>query len=98
MRVPIWAPVAVGSTAIVLLEKPLVLGLEVLLEDHAADLATLSAETLLRAEGGAVEGCIVGHLTGPADAGMERLVPGIADVAPVGLEQAASTRRQGDRP
>jgi hypothetical protein len=27
-------PIAVGPTAIVLLEKPLVLGLEVLLEDH----------------------------------------------------------------
>jgi hypothetical protein len=47
MRVPIRASVAVGPTAIVLLEKPLVLGLEVLLEDHTADLPTLFAETLL---------------------------------------------------
>jgi hypothetical protein len=27
---------------------------------------------------------------------MERLVPSIANVAPVGVEQAASTRSQGD--
>ena len=95
-RVPIRASVAVRPAPIVFLEKPLVLGLEVLLEDHAADLPTLFAETLLRPEVGAVEGRVVGQLTRPADAGMERLVPGIADVAPVRLEQAASSGSQGD--
>ena len=29
---------------------------------------------------------------------MERLVTGIAALAPVSVEQVASTRRQGDRP
>ena len=96
MRVPIRGSVAVRSTAIVVLEKPLVLGLEVLLEDHAADLATLFAETLFRPEVGAIERRVVGQLTRPADAGMERLVAGIAGVAPVGIEQAASPRSQGD--
>ena len=96
MRVPIRASVAVGSTAIVLLEKSLVLGLEVLLEDDAADLPTLFAETLLRAEVRAIERRVMGQLTRPADAGMECLMAGIADVAAVGVEQAASTRRQGD--
>jgi hypothetical protein len=38
----------------------------------------------------------VGQLTRPADAGMECLVTGIADVAPVGLEQAVPTRHHGD--
>jgi hypothetical protein len=51
MRVPIRASVAVGSTAIVLLEKPLVLGLEVLFEDHAADFPALFAERLLDRHG-----------------------------------------------
>ena len=38
------------------------------------------------------------QLTGSADAGMERLVTGIAAVAPVAVEQAASTCRQGHSP
>jgi hypothetical protein len=96
LRVPIRASVAVGPTAIVLLEKLLVLGLEVLLEDHAADLSTLLAETLLRAEVGAIERRIVRQLTGSADACMERLVTDIAAVAPVRVQQVASTRSQGD--
>jgi hypothetical protein len=98
LRVPIRASVAVGPTAIVLLEKLLVLGLEVLLEDHAADLSTLLAETLLRAEVGAIERRIVRQLTGSADACMERLVTGIAAGGPVCVEQVAAARSQGDGP
>ena len=54
MWVPIRAPVTVRPTAIVFLEKTLVLALEVLLEDDAVNLRTLFAETLLRVEVGAI--------------------------------------------
>ena len=79
-----------------LLEKLLVLALEVDLKDHTADLSTLFAETLFLAEVRAVEGRVMRQLTRPADAGMECLVTGIADIAPVGIEQTASARRQRD--
>jgi hypothetical protein len=72
----------------VLLEKLLVLGFEVLIQNHAADLPTVFAETLLRAEVGAMERRIVGQLPRAADAGMERLVTDIADVTSVAIEQA----------
>jgi hypothetical protein len=95
-RVPIRAPVTVRPTAVVFLEKALVFAFDVLLEDHAANLRALFTETLLRVEVGAIERGIVRQLTEPADAGMEPLVPGTADVAAVGIEQPASTRSQGD--
>ncbi len=96
MRVPIRAPVTIRPTAIVFLEKALVLALEVLLEDHAVYLRTLLAEPLLSAEVGAIEGRVVRQLTRPTDACMERLVTDIAAVAPVRVEEVASTRSQGD--
>ena len=98
MWVPIRAPVTVRSTAIVFLEKALVFAFEVLFEDHAADLRTLSAETLFSAEVDAVERRIVRQLTGPADACMERLLTGIAAGAPVRVEQVPSTCRQRESP
>jgi hypothetical protein len=96
MRVPIRTPVTVRPTAIVFLEKALVLALEVLLEDHAVYLRTLLAESLLSAEVGAIQGRVVRQLTRPTDACMERLVTDIAAVAPVRVEEVASTRSQGD--
>jgi hypothetical protein len=95
-RVPIRTPVTVRPPAIVFLEKTLVLALEVVFEDDTADLRTLFAETLLRAEVDAIKRRIVRQLTGPTDACMERLMTGIAAVAPVGVEQVAATCRQGD--
>jgi hypothetical protein len=78
------------------LEKALVFALEVALEDDAANLRAPFAERLLCAEVGAIEGRVMRQLTGPADAGAERLVTSIAAAAPVRIEQAASTRRQRD--
>src|SRR5260370_25686986 len=95
-RVPIRAPVTVRPTAIVFLEKTLILALEILLEDHPVNLRALFAETLFLAEVGTIEGGVVRQLTGPADACIERLVTGIAAVTPVRIEQVASPRSQGD--
>src|ERR1700682_3750854 len=98
IRVPIRTPVTVRPTAVVFLEKALVFAFEVLLKDHAASLRALFTETLLRMEVGAIQGGVVRQLTRPADPCMERLLTGIAGVAPVRVQQVASTRRQGDRP
>jgi hypothetical protein len=87
-RVPLGAAVAVRPAAIVCLEKALVVAFEVALEDDAANLRALSAERLLCAEVGAIEGRVMRQLTGPADACVEGLVTGIAAAAPVRIEQA----------
>src|SRR5438093_11462043 len=54
-RAAIGSPVAVGSTTVVLLQKPLILALEVDLEGDAMDRRASVAKSLLRAQVRAVE-------------------------------------------
>lgn len=75
----------------------MVLALEVVLEDHAPDVGALLAEAPLGAQIRAVE-LTVGQLTGPVDAGVERLVPFVIAVAPVRAEQVASPLDQRHGP
>jgi len=68
------------------------------LEDHAADLRTLFAETFFRAQVGAIEGRVVRQLTGPVDVRVKRLGAFVATIATVCFEQVTSTFRQRHRP
>jgi hypothetical protein len=76
----------------------LVLPLEVVLENHAPDAGALLAEAPLGAQIRAVERGIVDQLTGPVNAGVERLVPFVIAVAPVRAEQVASPLGQRHGP
>ena len=65
-RVAIRPPVAIRLAAVVSLEPLLVLALEVVFENHTANVCPLSAEALLSAQVGAIERGIVRQLARPA--------------------------------
>jgi hypothetical protein len=90
MRVSGRAPVTVLAPPIGLLEKRLILTLEVLFENHTTNVRALLTEALLRPEIGAVEGRVMGQLTGPAHATMEGLGARVM-VPSMRLEQATAT-------
>jgi hypothetical protein len=95
--VPIRSSVAVGTSAIVLLEPFLVLALELVVEYDAPNLPALLAEPFLFPQVGAIELGVVRQLTRPAHAGVEGLLPRIVAVAAMGFQEvvAACGERQG---
>ena len=90
LRLAIWSAVAVLPTAIVLLKEPLVVPLELVVQDDATDSRALFAEALLDALVGAIDARIVRELTRLSQAfvkGLAGLVAAVFAVVAVGLEQ-----------
>src|SRR4051812_42950276 len=96
--IPIRSPIAVGAIAVVSLQPLLILPLEVVLQDDAADLCALPAESLLGAQIGAIERGVVRQLPRPAHSRVELLAALVVAVATMALEQAASAIRKGHHP
>ena len=65
--------VAVAAAAIAFVEEPLVVPLQLVVEDDAADAPASVADARLSALVGAVDLDVVGQLTGLPEAGVERL-------------------------
>ena len=85
--VPIRSPVTVWPPAICLLQPLLVLALEFVLEDDAADVRALFPKTLLFTQVRAIELDVVRQLSGPAHAGVEGLLARIVAVAAMGFQE-----------
>jgi len=85
--VQIRSPVAVRPPAIRLLQPLLVLALEFVLEDDAADVRAMFPKTLLFTQVRAIELDVVRQLTRPAHAGVERLLARIVAVAAMGFQE-----------
>ena len=84
--------VAALLTSIALVKEPLIVPLELVVDDDPADLAALSFQSLLRALVGAIDLCIVRQLAGLPDAGVEglaRLVAAVIALVAIGLEEVA---------
>jgi hypothetical protein len=95
--VPIRSSVAVGASAIVLLQPLLILALELVVEDDAADVAALVAKPRLFAQVGTIELDVVRQLPRPAHAGVEPLFARIGPIKTVGFQEvmAAFCQRHG---
>ena len=77
------------------LQPLLVLPLEVVLQDDAADLRALLAESLLGAQVGAIERGVVRQLPRPAHARVELLATFVVAVSTMAFKQAASAICKG---
>ena len=88
--VPMRSSVAVGTSAIVLLQPLLIFALELVVEDDAPNLRALVAEPFLFPQVGAIELGVVRQLTRPAHAGVEGLLPRIVAVAAMGFEEVVA--------
>jgi hypothetical protein len=93
--IPIRSPLAVGAPAVVSLQPLLVLPLKVVLQDDAADLRALLAESLLGAQVGAIERGVMRQFPRPADPSAELLTTLVVTVSAMAVEQTASALRQG---
>src|SRR4029453_13128965 len=94
--VAVGAAVAVGAVSVVFLQKLLVLALQVLLEDDAADVeaAVLVSETGFLLAVRRVEVRVVVDFAGPADASVERLRWFVAPIHHVRIEKVPAILRQ----
>ena len=90
MRLPVWSAVAVFSASVPLLQEPLVLALQFVVEDDAPYPAAVLAQACLSAGVGAVDLRIVRELSGLPEAGVERLAGLPAALQAVGLQEGAS--------
>jgi hypothetical protein len=95
-RVAIRASVTVWPTSVPLLEPLLVLALELVVEDHAADVGALVAEPLLFSHVRAIELRIMREFARPVHACIEGLPPLTVAVAAMRLQQVVAPFRQGD--
>jgi hypothetical protein len=96
--IPIRSPIAVGAIAVVSLQPLLILPLEVVLQDDAADLRALLAESLRREQISAIERGVVRQLPRATHACVELLASLVVAVSTMALEQAASAIRKGHHP
>ena len=96
-RGTIGSSVTVRPAAVSFLEPFLVLALELVLEDDAADVGALFAKPFLFAQVGAIELDVVRQLARPAYAGVEGLLARIVTVAAVGFQEVMAAFRQRDR-
>jgi hypothetical protein len=94
--VPLRAAVAIGSVAVVLLEKLLILAPEIPFEDYALDFGTLVAQTFLDLPVRPKQLCVVLEFTGATEAGVERLVS-VVPVTAMRLEHIPTTVGQDSR-
>jgi hypothetical protein len=73
LRIPVRSSVAVLPPAIALVQEPLVVALQLVVQDHAIDSAALLAEALLAAQVGAIDLRVVRQLARLSEAGVEAL-------------------------
>jgi hypothetical protein len=99
IRLPVRSSVAVLPAAITLVQEPLVIPLQLVVQDHAIDSAALLAESLLGAQVGAIDLRVVRQLARLSEVRVERLLwlPGaVMSVMPIRLEQVTSSVCQRD--
>src|SRR6476660_1264298 len=96
----IGSPVAVRAAAIALLKEPLVIALELVVQNDALDARALIAQPLLGAFERAINGRIVRPLARLSQARVERLarlVCATIAIVAVGFQELTAAARQGDR-
>ena len=92
--IPIRSSVAVGSSAIVLLEPLLIFPFELVVENDAMDLRPLAVQATFLPKIGTIQLGVVRQLTWSADASVEGLLATTITVAAMGFKQALTTVRQ----
>src|SRR5690349_7385350 len=100
LRLPIRSSVAVLPPAIALVQEPLVVALQLVVQDHAVHSAALFADALFGARVGAIDLRVVRQLARLSEArveGLARLPPSFASLVPIRFEQvsAAIGQRHG---
>ena len=98
-RFAIRPTVAVLSASIALVQEPLIVPLELVVQDHSPDSAALLSEALLGALVGAIDLGVMRQLAGLPDAGVEgltRLVETAVALIPVRFEKIAPAVCQRD--
>jgi len=97
-RLPIRPAVAILPAAIALVKKPLIVALELVIQDNTTDSPALFPEPLFRALVGAVDLGVVRQFAGLPDACVEGLTwfaAAVIALVEVGLEEVAPAVRQG---
>src|SRR5690348_813502 len=87
---PSWPAITVPSTAIALLEEPLVVALQLVVEDHATDAPALVPQALLGPSVGTIDVDVVRQLSRLPEAGVEglaRLVGALRAFVSVGFKE-----------
>jgi hypothetical protein len=93
--------VGVRSTAIALLEEPLVVALELVVQDDALDPPSLAAQALFRTRVGAIDPCVVREFAWLPKPCVKRLAGGVrsvSDFEAIGLEKVAPALCQHNSP
>ena len=99
-RLAVRPSVAVLLAAIALLQEPLIVALQLVVEDDAAHSAALVPESLLGALVGAIDLRVVRQLARLSEAGIEglsRFVAAFVAFVAVGLEEVSAALGQDDR-
>ena len=100
LRLPIRPSVAILPASIALVQEPLIVSFELVVQDNAVHSAALLAKPLLCAEVGTVDLRIVRQLARLSETGVERLarMPGtFLSFVPIRLEQVPAAVGQDDR-
>ena len=92
LRFAVGPAVTVGSSPVTLLQELLVLALEFVVEDDAADPAAAGSEALLCTKEGAIDLGVVGEFARLSEAGVERLARFPVALQAIRLEQVATPR------
>ena len=100
LRLPVRSSVAVLPPAIALVQEPLVVALQLVVQDHAIHSAALLSKALLGMRVGAIDLRVVRQLARLSEARVERLArlrPSFASLVPIRFEQvpAAIGQRHG---
>src|SRR5262245_442034 len=85
--VTIGSSVAVGAAPVVLLQEGLILALQVLFQDDAADVCSFLSQAILDAQISGVQRGVVRQLARPEDVRVERLLPLVVAIAAMRVEQ-----------
>ena len=100
LRLAIGPAVAVLLATVALVEKTLVVALQLVVENDAADAPAFAAEPFLCALVGAIDLGVVGQLARLPEAGVERLagfIRALGTFVAIGFEQVPPTARSGRR-
>jgi hypothetical protein len=97
-KFPVGPPVAVPLSAIALVKEPLIVPLQLVVEDNALNASALVAQALVGTLISSIDVGVVGQLAGLPDAGVERLArlpAAIVTFVTVGVEEISTAVRQG---
>jgi hypothetical protein len=100
LRLPVWSSVAILPPAIALVQEPLVVALQLVVQDHAIHSAALLSKALLGARVGAIDLRVVRQFTRLSEARVERLLwlPGaVLSLTPIRFEQVSTAVGKEDR-